>query len=104
MPPRHCPQLFSWNAKPERIHRGLFRRCGGHNKGRTKRRKGPHMLGKQKPGVLDRPLERKTGKEVSLSAFAHLFAAIIQQAQASRLPAFADGLSETCLAVAQREG
>ena len=29
-----------------------------------------------------RPLERKTGKEVSLSAFAHLFAAMIGQAQA----------------------
>lgn len=40
------------------------------------------MLTKTKPGVLDRPLERKVGKEVSMAAFAHLFAAIIQQAQA----------------------
>ncbi len=40
------------------------------------------MLTKAKLGVLDRPLERKVGKEVSMAAFAHLFAAIIQQAQA----------------------
>ena len=34
-----------------------------------------------KKGVLDKPLEKKSNKEVSLSVFAFLFSEIIQQAQ-----------------------
>merc|ERR1711991_798389 len=34
-----------------------------------------------KKGVLDKPLERKNQKEVSMSAFAFLFSEVIQQAQ-----------------------